>query len=237
VCDIGQTKSTTPGFLQVLRWLLVPTLFFPLAIWLPALAGEVVIVDGDTLILDGTTYRLHGIDAPEAGQKCAKANGGNWARGNEATAMLESLTAEKDVACEPLEQDDYGRVIAVCHAGPGDSLNAQLVASGHAWAFRKFSDDFASIEDQARKAALGVWQAPTQPPWEFRAERWAVAEQKAPAGCPIKGNIGRGGERIYHAPWSPWYSRTKINEAKGERWFCDEAEALAAGWRAPRWGR
>ncbi len=27
------------------------------------------------------------------------------------------------------------------------------------------------------------------------------------------------------------YSRTRINVAKGERWFCTEEEAQAAGWR------
>jgi hypothetical protein len=32
-------------------------------------------------------------------------------------------------------------------------------------------------------------------------------------------------------PWSPWYDRVKIDEAKGKRWFCTEAEALSAGWR------
>ncbi|MEO0830789.1 MAG: thermonuclease family protein, partial [Pseudomonadota bacterium] len=31
------------------------------------------------------------------------------------------------------------------------------------------------------------------------------------------------------------YSRTFVNEAKGERWFCSEGDAVAAGWRAPRW--
>jgi hypothetical protein len=58
---------------------------------------------------------------------------------------------------------------------------------------------------------------------------------KAPdPNCPIKGNINSKGERIYHTPWgSRNYDRTKINTAKGERWFCNEAEAVAAGWRAP----
>ena len=37
--------------------------------------------------------------------------------------------------------------------------------------------------------------------------------------------------RIYHMPWSPWYGKIRIDEAKGKRWFCTEAEALAAGWR------
>lgn len=51
--------------------------------------------------------------------------------------------------------------------------------------------------------------------------------------CRIKGNIGDSG-RIYHVPGSPAYERTKIDEAKGERWFCSEQEARDAGWRAPR---
>ena len=49
--------------------------------------------------------------------------------------------------------------------------------------------------------------------------------------CRIKGNISRDGERIYHVPGQKWYSRTRIDEYEGERWFCDEKEARAAGWR------
>lgn len=66
-------------------------------------------------------------------------------------------------------------------------------------------------------------------------KRWERAAAASPRpGCPIKGNINRDGERIYHTPWSPWYERVQIDESQGERWFCDEAEAEAAGWRAPR---
>ena len=32
-------------------------------------------------------------------------------------------------------------------------------------------------------------------------------------------------------PWSPWYAQIKIEPDKGKRWFCSEAEAIAAGWR------
>lgn len=53
------------------------------------------------------------------------------------------------------------------------------------------------------------------------------------SNCRIKGNISESG-KIYHVPGSDWYERTQINPAKGERWFCTEAEAKAAGWRAPR---
>lgn len=52
--------------------------------------------------------------------------------------------------------------------------------------------------------------------------------------CTIKGNINRNGERIYHTPASRWYERTVIDESKGERWFCSEEVAQAAGWRSAR---
>lgn len=54
-------------------------------------------------------------------------------------------------------------------------------------------------------------------------------------GCSIKGNISIAtGERIYHVPRQEHYWETKISPQYGERWFCSEAEALAAGWRKAR---
>jgi hypothetical protein len=51
------------------------------------------------------------------------------------------------------------------------------------------------------------------------------------AGCLIKGNVSTRGERIYHPPGCRYYDATKVDPARGERWFCSEAEARAAGWR------
>ena len=61
----------------------------------------------------------------------------------------------------------------------------------------------------------------------------AAAEVGPPlAGCPIKGNVSlRTGERIYHAPGQKYYYATRINWVRGERWFCSELAARAAGWR------
>jgi len=47
----------------------------------------------------------------------------------------------------------------------------------------------------------------------------------------IKGNINSSGEKIYHVPGGEYYDKTVIDESKGERWFCSEAEAQSAGWR------
>lgn len=49
--------------------------------------------------------------------------------------------------------------------------------------------------------------------------------------CLIKGNISSKGERIYHPPGCKYYSATVIDPQRGERWFCSEQEAVAAGWR------
>jgi hypothetical protein len=50
--------------------------------------------------------------------------------------------------------------------------------------------------------------------------------------CNIKGNISvNTGERIYHMPGQTYHATTKISPQYGERWFCSEAEAQAAGWR------
>ena len=51
-------------------------------------------------------------------------------------------------------------------------------------------------------------------------------------GCNIKGNISRNtDEHIYHVPGQKFYSATRIDWLKGERWFCSEDAARAAGWR------
>lgn len=49
--------------------------------------------------------------------------------------------------------------------------------------------------------------------------------------CNIKGNVSTQGERIYHMPGDEYYEQTRISAAHGERWFCSEEEARAAGWR------
>ncbi len=47
---------------------------------------------------------------------------------------------------------------------------------------------------------------------------------KAPAGCLIKDNVSRKGDRIYHVPGDR-------NGERSERWFCTEEQAIDAGWR------
>ena len=46
----------------------------------------------------------------------------------------------------------------------------------------------------------------------------------------IKGNINTRGERYYFLPTDKYYSRTKIDISKGERWFPSVDEARESGW-------
>ncbi|KMW56919.1 Succinoglycan biosynthesis protein [Candidatus Rhodobacter oscarellae] len=178
----------------------------------------------------GEIHRINGIDAPEHGQKCGK-----WACGKAATDALAELLTGARVDCVIHGRDAYGRAISTCVVN-GEDIGKLLVERGVAWAFLRFSDAYAQQQLDAKSRKLGIWSGDYQTAWDFRAERWSAAARAddAPEGCPIKGNISKNG-RIYHAPWSPWYSRTRINTAKGERWFCNEAEARRAGWRAPYW--
>lgn len=203
--------------------------------------GQARVIDGDTIDIDGTRIRLEGIDAPERAQICRRdpapglkvgsrqAERARWRAGDAATAALEATIAGRPVSCRVHTHDGYGRAIATCFAG-GHNLNAGLIRRGMAWAFVKHSQTYAVAERDAQRRGVGLWASDCQRAWTFRAQRWMASAQAAPEGCPIKGNISRRG-RLYHTPWSPWYNRTRISTARGERWFCSEAEARAAGWR------
>jgi len=86
-------------------------------------------------------------------------------------------------------------------------------------------------EVQAEAEGAGMWAGTFVAPWDYRAGAGSASEPAASDGCVIKGNISSSGERIYHVPGGQYYDRTIIDEAAGERWFCTEAEAVAAGWR------
>jgi endonuclease YncB( thermonuclease family) len=196
------------------------------------IAGSARVIDGDTLVVGDTRVRLEGIDAPEAGQTCAAERGNSWACGQIATRELTALVDGKYVRCESGETDKYGRALAVCWVGNLE-INAEMVRRGLAWAFVRYSSRLVNVEADARKRGIGIWQASNEPAWAFRAGRWSTAENAAPAGCAIKGNITRSA-RTYHMPWNRSYEAVRINTAKGERWFCSEAEAMAAGWQPVR---
>lgn len=194
------------------------------------LGGQASVIDGDTIEIHGERIRLHGIDAPESGQTC-RANVAEWRCGQAAAFALDDLIANRPVSCNQRDIDRYGRIVAVCHTGDRD-VNAWLVSEGWALAYRRYSQDYIADERAAQASSKGIWRGDFVAPWDWRqGERLTAANESQSGGCLIKGNIASDGERIYHVPGGQYYPRTKISPSKGERMFCTEAEAQAAGWR------
>lgn len=196
-------------------------------------SGTLHVVDGDTFDVGDVRVRLFGVDAVERSQTCIDRAGTRWACGEwvvgQVTAAFEGKTAD----CEPQDTDRYGRVVAKCTVA-GEDLGAVLVGNGLAQAYRLYSMDYDLIEKGASLQQLGLWSSSTQVPADYRhSAAPVVPAQSAPVGCAIKGNISASG-RIYHVPGQQDYDNTRINARDGERWFCSEAEAQAAGWRRAR---
>ena len=187
------------------------------------------VADGDTLTVsvDGSRHRvrLHQIDAPEMDQPGAE----------EARRALRDKVDGRYVRLDVVTVDEYGRLVAGVHLGDRD-INRELVREGNAWAYRRYLEDSAVLDDEraARVAERGLWaQSDPVAPWDWRRSRRSSSSARSD-DCRIKGNISRRGDRIYHLPGDPDYARTRIAPGRGERWFCSEAEARRAGWRHAR---
>lgn len=189
------------------------------------------VIDGDTIELaDGSRVRYIGINTPElkhagTAEECfaveAKA-------ANEKLVLNKSIRLERDVS----ETDRYGRLLRYVYVGD-TFVNLKLVSDGFAYASPyppdvAHHDDFRAAMTAAREQQKGLWGgcSATSP-----TAATSTAPAPAPEGCTIKGNINTKGEKIYHLPGCGSYTKTFIDETQGERWFCTEDEATAAGFR------
>jgi endonuclease YncB( thermonuclease family) len=147
------------------------------------LRGRVVgVADGDTLTVltpqnRQVKVRLDQIDAPERGQ----------AYGARAKQSLSGMVHNREVRVEVSGKDRYGRTLGVVRAGDVN-VNARLVATGAAWAYRDHlkDDRLLGLEQDARKARRGLWAQPSSQitaPWDYRAE----ARGDAPAAAQTRG--------------------------------------------------
>lgn len=193
--------------------------------------GRASVIDGDTIEIQDTRIRLHGMDAPESGQTCLLGQQ-TYRCGQKAAFALDELISGSTVSCLEKDIDRYGRMVAECFAR-SVNLNEAMVQNGWALAYREYSVDYVIDEEHARENKLGLWAGEFQAPWDYRRGPTEL-EKSDSAGCLIKGNINSEGRKIYHLPGNSTYGRTRINESQGERWFCSEADAVAAGWNPPR---
>jgi endonuclease YncB( thermonuclease family) len=137
---------------------------------LPAVfeARVVKVRDGDTidvLLGDGrkARVRLHGIDAPEYGQRFHR----------QATAFVRERIDGQRVRIERVDIDDYDRLIGQIWMAD-QRFNAEVVRAGWAWRYRQYAPDDAELqaaESQARSAKRGLWADPRPlPPWVWRRQ-------------------------------------------------------------------
>lgn len=196
------------------------------------LEGPVRVIDADTIDIGAAaSIRLLGIDAAEMGQTCKRAPGEVIDCGVVATEGAVKRFAGRHATCEVSGRDRYDRVLATCRVD-GVDLGAELVRSGLARTYRD-NVTYAAEEKEAVLAGRGLWAYEMDDPSVWRAairDQRSATSDPAPDGCAIKGNISDNG-RIYHLPGSRSYAATRISAAKGERWFCSETAARAAGWR------
>lgn len=65
-------------------------------------------------------------------------------------------------------------------------------------------------------------------------QQYQQEQERKNYSCDIIGNVN-GSSRIYHCPGWRDYNRISMNPDEGDRFFCSEAEARAAGFREPNY--
>jgi len=192
------------------------------------------VVDGDTIEIEGgEKVRYIGIDTPETvdPRKTVQCFGVEASAKNKELIEGKEVRLEKDIT----DRDKYNRLLRYVWAD--DTLiNLELVKQGFAYSYSyppdiKYQDQFVKAQGEAREAKRGLWnacQSDSRVPGDISLP---VPEEEPTGSCVIKGNISASGEKIYHLPDCGSYSKTQINESRGEKWFCAETEAQAAGWR------
>ncbi|UCF75315.1 MAG: thermonuclease family protein [Betaproteobacteria bacterium] len=122
-------------------------------------------LDGDSLMLDdGRQLRLIGINAPEMGSK----DRAEQPLARAARTLLANLVDGQTLRLrfDPETRDRYGRMLAYAQTGRGDAIDEILLRLGLAWMVAvppNVSDvkRLRAAEDEARRAARGVWNEPS----------------------------------------------------------------------------
>ena len=107
------------------------------------LSGKCYVIDGDTIQIGTVRLRLAGIDAPELEHPWGKK--AKWELVRLCKGQIITAKIEPDIS--------YDRVVATCFLPDGRDLSAEMVRSGHALDWTKFSGGkYAHLEpSDARK--------------------------------------------------------------------------------------
>ncbi len=220
-----------PGGLALPRLASLPTLPFTSA---ETVSGRATVIAPDLLRIGERKVRLAGIEAPDANQRCLRAGarpgGRTWPCGQDAREAMQRLVQGQVINCDVGGKDAAEVATGRCRVKDAD-IGEMLVKAGHVFADAGVMASYRAAEDVAKAAKTGIWSsAEPERPAVWRDRLWAAAKREAPDGCPIKGRV-QGDERVYLLPWTSNYARVRVRKGRGERWFCTQDEAEAAGWR------
>ncbi len=132
------------------------------------ISGKAIITDGDTIKINGEKIRFGGIDAPEKKQICYL-NGKKIYCGKISSEKLKEIIGKNEVNCIKEEgRDRYNRIIAECFV-KGDSVSKNMVKSGYAFDYTKYSKKkYAKYQEYAKNNKLGIWKMKFEYPWIWR---------------------------------------------------------------------
>lgn len=172
------------------------------------------VIDGDTFVTKEDQHiRVASTEAPELDQ-CG---------GPEAKKALENLVLGKPVYLKVVYRDPYQRLVSLVYTKDA-FVNEAMVTSGYSYYARgglgDISDELKTATEKARERKKGIF-----------SDSCTQMVNKKNHSCNIKGNDRTG--KIYYTPDCGVYDNVSVQLYLGDRWFCSEKEAIAAGFRKP----
>lgn len=124
-----------------------------------------------------------GIDAPEIDHPKYHKKGEFY--GKQSRKHLEALIEGDEITLKEGSElfDRFGRRLAYVYRSDGVFVNREMVATGNAEVFRKFSfefkKEFLMLEQSAKSAKLGMWNTKHPQTWYASAAAW-FSKKKPP---------------------------------------------------------
>lgn len=219
-------------------------------------SGKVVAIVDSTVIdveMNGQVVRVkyYGIEAPSVSSESGDSSAFNFNR-----FLVAGQTIEMEAA--PEQTDEDGNLLCFAYVN-GDMVNREMLDGGYARVTSsevtyKHLQSFLKAEADAESEQRGLWQpAPhdfldipysrtpttgqpfeggTLPSFAGMPGIGSICDYSETTDAAIKGNVdSRTAQRTYYVPGSFFYETIAVSADDGDRWFCTEAEAAAAGWR------